>query len=351
MVDGPPERGDDDTATAQERRRLAVVAAGVLVLLVVVLVLVVVVLPPRFTAHRTFDKDHEELKAQNDVRTTLLQGLAAVLVLTGAAIGAAVTLRQIRISQGQLQATREQMQHTLETAQQQLNLIEQGQVTDRYTKAVEQLRADNQPEVAIGGIYALERIARDSSDYRPIIAEILAAYVRSHAPWSESRPDQDEAEDTLQTRAPNVQAALAVLGGTTDIELNLRHTDLRNADLKKAKFKDVRLYDANLQRARLQDADLRGARFYNANLQDAQLQRADLRGARLYNANLQGAQLEGADLRGAQLNGANFQGAHQLDRATLRGALADDTTTWPAGFDHSAAGVLPSEGATADRPP
>jgi len=89
MVDGPPERGDDDTAKTQERRRLvrrlAAVAAGVLVLLV--LLVVVVVLPPRFTAHRTFDKDHEELKAQNDVRTTLLQGLGALLVLTGAACG------------------------------------------------------------------------------------------------------------------------------------------------------------------------------------------------------------------------------------------------------------------------
>jgi Pentapeptide repeats (8 copies) len=68
-----------------------VLAAGSLLL---VLVLVVVVLPPRFTAHRHFDKATDELKAQNDVRTTLLQGLAAVLVLTGAGIGAAMTLRQ-----------------------------------------------------------------------------------------------------------------------------------------------------------------------------------------------------------------------------------------------------------------
>jgi len=40
-------------------------------------------------------------------------------------------------------------------------LTEQGQVTDRYTKAIEQLGSDKL-DVRIGGIYALERIARDS---------------------------------------------------------------------------------------------------------------------------------------------------------------------------------------------
>ncbi len=311
------------TATASDRpRRWLRAGAWVLaaaVLLAVVFVVPRLLYPPlpasRFagvTADKRIELETNRLKLQNDARATLLQALAGGVLL----FGAYLTWRQVRLAL-------------------------EGQVTDRYTKAVEQLRAENQPEVAIGGIYALERIARDSSDYRPIIAEILAAYVRSHAPWSLSRPDQQKAEGTLQTRAPNVQAALAVLGGTTDIELNLRHTDLRNADLKEAKFKDVRLYDANLQGARLQGADL----------QDARLDRAILRGARLDDAKLQGARLHGADLQGARLNGANFQGA-QIDRATLRGALADGTTTWPDEFDFIAAGVvLPSEGATADRPP
>jgi hypothetical protein len=40
------------------------------------------------------DLKAERLKLQNDARTTLLQGLAAVVVLIGAGIGASVTLRQ-----------------------------------------------------------------------------------------------------------------------------------------------------------------------------------------------------------------------------------------------------------------
>jgi hypothetical protein len=127
--------------------RWAAAAAGLLA----VLVLVVVVLPPRFTDHRDFDKPSEELEAQNDVRTTLLQALAGgVLVL-----GAYFTWRQLRV-------TRE------------------GQITDRYTKAVDQLGGQHL-DVRVGGIYALERIARDSPPDRATLEEVLTAYLRGHA--------------------------------------------------------------------------------------------------------------------------------------------------------------------------
>jgi hypothetical protein len=42
-----------------------------------------------------------------------------------------------------------------------IELTEQGQVADRYSKAIEQLGSDKGLDVRIGGIYALERIARD----------------------------------------------------------------------------------------------------------------------------------------------------------------------------------------------
>jgi hypothetical protein len=76
-------------------------------------------------------------KLQNDARTTLLQALAALLVLTGAGIGASVTLRQVRIGREQLIVTQE------------------GQITERFTRAVDQL---GQPgldrlDVRLGGIY------------------------------------------------------------------------------------------------------------------------------------------------------------------------------------------------------
>ena len=70
-------------------------------------------------------------------------------------------------------------------------LTEQGQVTDRYTKAIEQLGSDKL-DVRIGGIYALERIARDSARDHPTVMEVLTAFIREHSreqwPPPDSRP-------------------------------------------------------------------------------------------------------------------------------------------------------------------
>ena len=66
-------------------------------------------------------------------------------------------------------------------------LSREGQVTDRYTKAIEQLGSDKL-DVRIGGIYALERIARDSAKDHPTVMEVLTAFIRAHSrePWPPS---------------------------------------------------------------------------------------------------------------------------------------------------------------------
>ena len=64
----------------------------------------------------------------------------------------------------------------------QVAVAEQGHVTDRFTKAIEQLGSDNLA-VRLGGIYALERIAKDSKRDHWTIMEVLTAYVRQNAPW------------------------------------------------------------------------------------------------------------------------------------------------------------------------
>jgi hypothetical protein len=56
-------------------------------------------------------------------------------------------------------------------------LTQQGQITDRYTKAVEQLGGDKL-DVRLGGIYALERIAVDSKRDHQTIVAVLSAFVR-----------------------------------------------------------------------------------------------------------------------------------------------------------------------------
>jgi hypothetical protein len=67
----------------------------------------------------------------------------------------------------------------------------QGQITDRYTKAIEQLGSDKL-DVRLGGIYALERIAKDSERDHPTVVEVLSAFVREH-----SDPVHTESEPSM----------------------------------------------------------------------------------------------------------------------------------------------------------
>jgi hypothetical protein len=210
--------------------------------LLALLVLVVAVLPPRFTAHRHFDKASDELKAQNDVRTTLLQALAGALL----AAGAYLTWRQLQVNR-------------------------EGQITDRYTKAVEQLGHD-QLDVRLGGIYALERIARDSPEDRGTIEEVLTTFVRGQAPWpppsaasAQSAATQLPASATQQSVPPaqseiakdaalsdgrlvvpqgptaHVQAAMTVLGRRPLPPTGLRSLDLTRVDLRMAQLVSANL--------------------------------------------------------------------------------------------------------------
>ena len=91
------------------------------------------------------------------------------------------------------------------------SLARQGQVTDRYTKAIEQLGSDKGLDVRIGGIYALERIARDSRRDYPTIMEVLAAFIRDHSneQWLPAEPG---AETPERATRPDVQGAVSVIG-------------------------------------------------------------------------------------------------------------------------------------------
>jgi hypothetical protein len=212
MVDGPQQPADDDNAKAEQRRRLvrrlAVAVPLVLGLLVVLLLACVLWIPrwlyPPLTeadlhgvsdAAKVQELKGARLKLQNDARTMLLQGLGALLLLTGAGIGAAVTLRQVKVSQDGLHATREQMQHTLETTRQQLNLTEQDQVTDRYTRAVEQLGHEKAP-VRLGALHSLERLAQNNPDYRQTVVDVFCAYLRiPYAPPPRNEPGAEQMEE------------------------------------------------------------------------------------------------------------------------------------------------------------
>jgi hypothetical protein len=285
---------------------------GLLVLAACVVVLPRVLYPPLSgielqnvpTPKERIELQQAQGELENNARTTLLQGLGGLLL----AAGAIATWQQVKISR-------------------------EGQITDRFTHAIDQLGI-NKPVVRVGGIRALERVAKNSPADRATIAYVLGAFVRAQAPWpvgspkgpQHPTPTVDEQLPWLQHRAPDVQTAMWVLGSRRaaqePVRLYLSRVDLRSAQLVDARLTDTQLRHANLacawmQRVHLDRSDLRHADLRQANLQDAQLPEADLRGAYLQGANLQGANLQGARLEGADLNSA----------------IEDASTIWPDGFD------------------
>jgi hypothetical protein len=211
-------------------------------------------------------------------------------------------------------------------------LSREGHVTDRYTKAIEQLGSGSL-DVRLGGIYALERIMVDSPRDHPAIVEVLAAFIRERSPVTTSTDDRRPtvASSDGQRQAPNtppttdVRAALTVLGrrpaGRAEQgSLNLRHTSLVNVELSDADLFGADLSGTDLSGALLPGADLSGADLTGANLRNADLPRAVLRDARMPGADLSGAKLRTADLAGAYLSGAKLHNA-DLSHADLSGAL------------------------------
>jgi hypothetical protein len=266
-----------------------------------VLFLVVVVLPPLLA-------DGED--SNNEVRTTLLQALAGLVLLGGLYL----TYR------------------TFDLNRQGHELDRQGQFTERFTRAIQQLGSDRE-DVRLGGIYALERVAQDSEkEYGPVM-EVLTAFIRVHAPWPPSAATQTSSPKTAKVRpSADVQSALKVIGRRNytrddkDFQIRLSDVDLRGASLRGGHFENSRLRRTHLEDAKLEGAHLQGARLREANLSEADLGPSP-------ELELLGAHLEGAHLYGANFERAKLKGAH------LRGAFYDARTTWPVGFSPDQEGL------------
>ena len=166
-------------------------------------------------------------------------------------------------------------------AEQTVEVAREGQITERFTRAVEQLGNRESMAMRLGGIYALERIAKDSPKDHWQVMEVLTAYVRENSLWGM----YPSVKHSYRKIPSDIQAILTVIGRQNakydgpKQRLDLTHTDLRGAILLKANFQGTNLEYANLEGARLGDANLQGANFSEAILKNATLVKADLKGA------------------------------------------------------------------------
>ncbi len=129
-------------------------------------------------------------------------------------------------------------------------------------------------EVRIGGLLSLERIAQDSTRYdkgrdHVRVMEILCAYVRENAKAPSLAPDNDQ--DGPFFPRSDVQMAIDVIKRRADAQvaietsqkyrLDLRRTDFRGTDLSRGRFRGALLAECRFEFSRMRGADFSGAVF------------------------------------------------------------------------------------------
>jgi hypothetical protein len=298
-------------------------------LVVWILLLAIDVVPIRESFSILEPKEYFELRDKGI--KSVIEGLKVVATIFGgiAILGnlfyAAKRAKALDASAIAANATAKAALENAKAALKNAEAAQDKQITERFTKAVEQL-ASQEIAVRLGGIYALERIAKDSEKDHWTIMEVLTAFVR------EKRPLKEEKEQSTEITT-DIQAALTVIGRRScekeeeNQRPDLKLTDFRRTNLREAKLQKVSFIGANLQKVIFNNARLQKADFLGAELQEADLCNANLQEASFFGANLQEANLCDADLQGAFLHEADLTGAKNLKQEQIDKAFGDKNTT------------------------
>jgi hypothetical protein len=235
-------------------------------------------------------------------------------------------------------------------------LSSEGQVTERYSKAIAHLGSDK-PNERVGGIYALERVMTDSARDHVTVVEVLCAFIREQtaldpeASWVDPTPDATRRRHGDAPRlATDVQAALTVLGRrpkrNESGRLNLRRCDLSGAVLADGRFDHADFSFSALRYVGAACSSMRRANFFRAELQYATLG-DDLRDANFASAKLHGANLASSDVTGASFGRADLKGTYfyvfgwqgeeragfdckGLTEEQIKHSQWDSSTAWPS---------------------
>lgn len=278
---------------------------------------------PRWQVHRwrRAGISNEEKLAELGVQarssiTQALGGLALIVTL-------AITAFQVNEARRSADKTQKSAADNLRLATLNLRLTEQGQVSERFSRAVDQLGATNKDgspatDVRTGALFSLMRIGIDFETHRQPALLVAISYVTNNyrAPTA-PRPHGCRANFRHVRKRPDIATALGFVLHKIAAKLDERElSGLRGADLNGLALDGLILNRFNLRNVKLRDASLVRAHFHNA-----QLPFADLGRACLTDADFSGASLQGANFRQASLHGANFRGAHLKGAKFTQGDL------------------------------
>lgn len=275
----------------------------------------------------------------------LVKALGLITAGVAGAVGIFFTWRGQRLAREAQEHNQTNTLTQLKNTQEQLEQTRRGQITERFTQAIDQLGKSDEHgkkvlETRMGAIYALARIARESKEDHVAIMEILTAYVRQHSPRNEAEDsdESNESESMHVTHADSdIQAILDVIGQRTQeqvgAEVSGRKVNLEGTDLRNSWF-----YQANVDNVWFYRADLRGTFFKEAHLTDTSFMEADLREADFGSSedddlgpatNLIDTDFQDADLEGADFSGVNLEEVIELTQPQIDQAIGDEKTRLP----------------------
>lgn len=212
---------------------------------------------------------------------------------------------------------------------------EQGQITERFTRAVEQLGDDN-AYMRMGAIQALRLIGSDSENHVLAVLHLLASFVREKSPAKKEgdigfSPQQKKAiprneqemrvfsivesvfecfpgEQRVSHIPGDVQESIVAIGKLAEkyetflMEMEKAHLDLSQSDL--AYLRPI--MECSFSRCMFMRSDIRGVAFIHCNFRMALFHSAELYAVRFSDCDCSAASFDSAYLNYVVFNRANI---------------------------------------------
>jgi len=229
--------------------------------------------------------------------------LRNMILLVGGIVGLAIAAKRARAADNQAQAAHEQAEQQsrqVENVSRQIGVSEQGHITERFTRAIEQLDSDKL-FLRLSAIAALERIGRDSKDSTDdvlAVLKLLSGFVRENSPIGKT--DDIKAAASL-TPLDIMESILALSRLARQYKPFLKENGLYIQMWNTQLSGTPPLTDAYFGRFNFSGASLLNRQFFKSDCHDAKFKQANLDHAVFGNLSL-----EGADFSSAKLDNAIF---------------------------------------------
>jgi uncharacterized protein YjbI with pentapeptide repeats len=253
-----------------------------------------------------------EAKQRLDASLEILKLIVSGIGTVATAAGGFILYLNFKVAERNVKLTQAKLRQESRKAIKDSALAQSRLITDRFSKAVEQL-GDTKLAIQLGGIYSLERIAKDSPQDYWTVMQVLTAFVRQNSKLEDSNENSTMAKSKSAPKA-EIQAVIAVIVKRKDPEgysgsIDLRRTNLRKSDFTKASFVNASLGGSDFSSADLSGAFLDGADLSYCDLTGTKLNQSKMYQSSLSVTKLSSTTLNGADLSKVESSKAEFYGA------------------------------------------